>query len=143
MASTNKDSKFFRLLNALPQELYDEITELARPQITSVQPPKIIAINKSYTPPSQLQLNRQLRNTLAPIYYSNTTFIGHYDDVQRWLDALPPEHRAKILKIKCWVDGEEDDLTEKVFKLAATISDHGWISGSVGVFRTEQMVSRS
>lgn len=95
-------------IQALPQELQDQICELAVDLPSHTE----ILIGPGVTSrPWQLQLNRYLRMRLAKRYYSTNAFRLDYRPhirtrwtyVYGWLHSLHPDHRSHIRDLRCWL----------------------------------------
>ena len=83
-------------VQALPQELYDEIYHLTFTAVPSIQH---ISKAKGYRPPSCLQVNRATRKTIAPVYYSSIFYITR-EDGWRWIASLSRSHFEMLNEVR-------------------------------------------
>ena len=81
-----------RLIQTLPQELFNEIYE----HFVSIIPAEV-TINNHYRPPNELRVDSIARASYASVYYSSTMFTS--DDIGclvAWLASLQPDHFAML-----------------------------------------------
>lgn len=74
-------SELDRNLDNLPPEIFEMIKEFALSCDVGADPCGItegsVVVDRTYKPPSVLQLNRQIREREHPKYYSTNTFVVH------------------------------------------------------------------
>lgn len=106
MASTTALKRLRKRIANLPQELFDQIKELA----LAYDPASIDrVIDQDYKPPIQLHINHQLRREFLPVYYS-TPGVGIFNSTrpemvfdtcgfaelfERWLRSVSSEARTQ------------------------------------------------
>ena len=98
------DDELTRRIQALPQELQDEILFFAVP----IPFERTITIDSKHVAPWQLQLNQFSRRKLAPIYFGTNNFATYPNSVfslssrmegSRWIRAQDPAHRDMIKSV--------------------------------------------
>ena len=84
-------------IDQLPDELYHRIHDLVFAVIPGEQ-----RIDRSYRPPTILQMSRRLRHDFAQQYYQRSIFrCSELDTCLAWIRSLPREHCAMIQQIGC------------------------------------------
>jgi hypothetical protein len=107
-------------LEGLPQELYDQIFELTLECDRNLDldlestATWVVNVDKTYKPPVQLQLCRQIRKRVSEAHYNLTTFsffdpherfgcafVSQHRTMRHWLRSLPSDVAAEV-----WCTGE-------------------------------------
>ncbi|CAK1358008.1 hypothetical protein CB0940_07334 [Cercospora beticola] len=99
-AGLDESAELDHRIQALPQELQDEILDL-----TVAIKPTTVVIDKSYKPPWQLAIDQALRRKVAQDYYSSTIFVvedGRAKPplLRSWLTSLPADHTHLVSEIR-------------------------------------------
>ncbi|KAM0717379.1 hypothetical protein Q7P37_007231 [Cladosporium fusiforme] len=90
--STTTAPSFQQLLNNLPVKLYVAIKGL----VFTAGPNLDVQVDKSYTPPSNLQVSRATRADAAVSYYTKSTFVASSDVCFDWIMTLHANHVTQI-----------------------------------------------
>jgi len=86
--------KLQRLLQSLPQELYDIIFDL-----TFTVDNAVLHVNSSYKPAATLQVSRATRAMIAPEYYARRIICYGEQRLPRFVRSLPDKHIAYMNQV--------------------------------------------
>ncbi|KAK4494925.1 hypothetical protein PRZ48_014281 [Zasmidium cellare] len=96
------DEDLDRRIQALPQELQDEILD----HVLFIEPGEVTINTASYKPPWQLRINRATRKKVAAHYYMTFTFkirdkeLGPWSLAVLWLRSLTGDHQGMVSDIR-------------------------------------------